>query len=655
MSNDIADFLRFVSVGAPPTTYLAVSAIQITSPTRAAQHRFFRNDEKGIERATAFATASNDRGLDVYVRCSMLSEVPKHGRGKKQHTAGANVLWVDLDAEDQTQDTLKQRLRRFPVPPHWVNASGKGLHAFWKLTAFCADVAAIEAKNRWLAQSLGQDVADRCWDATRILRVPGTCNYKYEEPIDVTVVQVKDGSTIADDIPEVASDVDELDLTFDPTTLPTDFLAHLPAEFAERITKGKGAPLRDGRLDRSANDWYCACRLRELGHDAGTAFSVLSHPEWVTGDKARQQGHLYAQRTVAAAFAEAKPLRRMEQQQSRFVWSPQEFVSATFREPTWLVDRVWMDETIGFLAGEPKVKKTWTVLDLLLSIASGTKFLGKFDVLRTGPVALVQKEDPEAYLQDRVLKIAQAKGLLPDRIEQNGRKLTIELPTPFPPLYVRTDPGFLLGEEDSLRVLDDWLSEIEDQEGHAVQMLALDPLLKMVVDFDEFKASTVLKAVFLPMMELRGKHRCSIVIVHHETKHTEKKTRGGQRMYGSIAFHAFAESALYAEFDPEKPTQIIIKPEFKSQSAAPFAVEHIDLDDTYNVRVLGVRLTAEAMVECLQRLKTPQTFDTITEHFADQARANVERTLEECVQKGTVAKIQGPRKLGGKIVYTALQ
>jgi RepB DNA-primase N-terminal domain len=93
-------------------------------------------------------------------------------RAGNSSVASSAVAWVDID------DPLRlQTLRAFPHRPHAVVASGSGgAHAYWRLAEPLAGEA-CEELNRRLAGALGADLAST--NRGRIMRVPGTLNYKH--------------------------------------------------------------------------------------------------------------------------------------------------------------------------------------------------------------------------------------------------------------------------------------------------------------------------------------------------------------------------------------------------------------------------------------------------------------------------------------------
>jgi hypothetical protein len=123
------------------------------------------------------ATMRLGRRADVYVGCALRAR-PHGGRDA---VARSWVLWTDCDTPESVA-----ALRRFrPAPSMVIRSGGRGgRHAYWALDDPIAGDR-LEDANQRLAQALGADLA--CSDASRILRPPGTNNFKYDPPAAVTL------------------------------------------------------------------------------------------------------------------------------------------------------------------------------------------------------------------------------------------------------------------------------------------------------------------------------------------------------------------------------------------------------------------------------------------------------------------------------------
>ena len=116
---------------------------------------------------------------DVYVGCA----VRLRHRGRRQDIAPTSLLWVDCDGPEAFA-----ALVAFTPAATAIIASGSEncAHAYWALT-HALGVAELECCNRQLAAALGADA--RCADAARVLRVPGTRNFKTLPPRPVELLR----------------------------------------------------------------------------------------------------------------------------------------------------------------------------------------------------------------------------------------------------------------------------------------------------------------------------------------------------------------------------------------------------------------------------------------------------------------------------------
>jgi len=80
----------------------------------------------------------------------------------------------------------------------------------------------------------------------------------------------------------------------------------------------------------------------------------------------------------------------------------------------WLIRGIWPAGDYGVHGAEPKAGKTWNALDLAVSVASGTPWLGAIPVDTQGPVIVFAGEGGEGNIVRRLRAIASARGLRAD-------------------------------------------------------------------------------------------------------------------------------------------------------------------------------------------------------------------------------------------------
>ena len=116
----------------------------------------------------------------------------------------APACWIDIDLIDHTlkksgaalnvtmgqireaADGVARALRALPFPPSAIVYSGGGLHAYWRLNEPDSDLDAVEAVNARLATICAGDEAVK--NRARVMRLPGSMNRKYAEPVQCEVV-----------------------------------------------------------------------------------------------------------------------------------------------------------------------------------------------------------------------------------------------------------------------------------------------------------------------------------------------------------------------------------------------------------------------------------------------------------------------------------
>ncbi|MDA0161258.1 CHC2 zinc finger domain-containing protein [Solirubrobacter ginsenosidimutans] len=154
------------------------------------------------DRALIRAVRSRGSRTDVYVGCAPRSR----RQGTKDAVSQVWVLWAECDGEEAAR-----RLQRFRPLPSLVIASGSGsnCHGYWPLTAPLTPRQA-EMANLRLAHALQADRA--CFDASRILRPPGTWNFKHDPPRPVGVLRLDaqlrfNVEEITGHLPEVSDEI----------------------------------------------------------------------------------------------------------------------------------------------------------------------------------------------------------------------------------------------------------------------------------------------------------------------------------------------------------------------------------------------------------------------------------------------------------------
>jgi hypothetical protein len=260
----------------------------------------------------------------------------------------------------------------------------------------------------------------------------------------------------------------------------------------------------------------------------------------------------------------------------------------------WLIERLWTIHAVGFVSGPPKSFKTWTVLEMAVSVATGLPCLGALPVHRTGPVLLYAAEDPAAALRLRLQALARHHGMNLDQID------------------IRVICA------DSLR-LDrpaDRQKLAATVELHRPALLVLDPLVRLHA-LDENQAA--------PMAELLGHIRTlqrasatAIAIVHHSRKAPAHSA--GQSLRGSSDLYAFVDSLVSLQ---RRHGRVTLSAEHRSApEMAPLPIELVAADQPDAAPYLRLAATAgdaasqqnpleDRIVNFLKESHSPGTTDSL--------------------------------------------
>lgn len=188
-------------------------------------------------------------------------------------------------------------------------------------------------------------------------------------------------------------------------------------------------------------------------------------------------------------------------------------------EQQWLVEQLWLAEGVGILGGAPKVCKTYLAAEISVSVATGTRALGRFAAPLPGPVLFYGAEDSLAALRSRFEGLAAVRGV-------ELRQM---------PLYLIDTPLLRLDRQDDLARLK------ESIERFRPRLLVLDPFVRLAA-IDENSAAEV-SGVLASLRDLQRQHHLAVLVVHHARK--SPASHPNQALRGSSDFAAWSDSNLY--------------------------------------------------------------------------------------------------------------
>lgn len=582
---------------------------------------------------------------DIYF-CPQLFSKPKR---KKEYALPTNVLYADLDPVHPDKLKLKPSIA-------WESSPGR-YQALWFLNQDIPASRAAELSKR-ITYAEGADKGG--WDVTQVLRIPGSRNHKYEmappvrllwaERFAYSTAEIRatypplNGEAKAHDAGGVWPVVSEQAIG--------SAIASIPMGLRRRITKDPSGADRSKELQILARDLL----RRRLSPDIVAHIIQRSSYNKFAGRGNEHEVLLKqvadAEIAVAASspkLLKAKPSDDNVSMDEMEVHKWGAFMSIPTRLE-WLVDDAWVDRSVGFISGRSKSYKTWIALDMALSLVSGEPFLGRYPVRRTGPVLLIQEEDPSPVLQERLRLIAKQKGMLPE-VELLTKDF-IRIRYPDYPLHIINLQGFSLGAEDKIDQVRRLIAQLNPV------AVILDPLIVMLAGTgaDENRA-TEISLVLQNVKMWREEFGCSVIIVHHWNKgKLEEGERMGQHMYGSFVFHAWLESALHVMpiivEDQEKINEVTVEREFKAAPSGRALHLRFEIDSsknyTYEVLFQDEKSLSPMGQEILDRITEAGPEGTTTPELvavSGHPRPKVVEQLRRMVKTKQVAVIE---KGGGR-------
>jgi len=252
-----------------------------------------------IERAIAWAAQKDSQGWDCFFGLGLQRNAPKpHSRGRESGVVCIPGIWIDMDfgteghavalpAEGEEAapvcpsfEAAQELLLRFPLPPSIFVRSAGGIHGYWlfkdlpeidgeeDVLHFKLLMSRVQAFFRQSHINPDGYPVDRTHDISRVLRIPGTNNWKTGAPRPVTISlwEPTRRYTLAE-IEQAVEDVqgDEPTLRLSKNTTPpppsSTFLAYTPDEVIDRV---KGYLRTTGIKSTGARHqqaWRCSCVL----------------------------------------------------------------------------------------------------------------------------------------------------------------------------------------------------------------------------------------------------------------------------------------------------------------------------------------------------------------------------------------------------------
>jgi hypothetical protein len=504
--------------------------------------------EKEKQEILSWVSNSIKQGYSIYWCPTVLDKAKR----RKESISKVDCFYADLD------NIPLDNLSRIPLSPTllWETSPGR-YSAVWKLS-YQLDADIAEMINKFITYELDADTGG--WDLSQVLRVPRSLNFKYKKPFKGRIIEYEYKPYGPEQVQPLlihalkAQTAQPMTLEFDENPLDLNEILSsykLPSELVQTINLSEDYIATQ---DRSKKLWQIESQLKKYGVSRDDCINIILKSNW-NKYKGRKDEYLRVVTEVDKIYQGQSVFTEKAQGETSFLHlTPYfNFMSDELAQPRWLVEDWWQLESHGMVSGEPKTYKSTLITDMMVSIASGTQFLGKFPVHQSGPIIYIQEENAPVLVKDRILKVTNSRDLL------GSSKVTDKIQVTMPnelPIYFMNNKGFDLTSDESRDFLHEACKEIQPV------MVIFDPLYLMLGDKDENSSKDV-RDVLRWLVGLRYQHHTAVVVLHHWNKNS-KTERGGQRMLGSTLFHAWVESAIYCSVSNEQQQEITVEREFRS-------------------------------------------------------------------------------------------
>jgi hypothetical protein len=292
----------------------------------------------------------------------------------------------------------------------------------------------------------------------------------------------------------------------------------------------------------------------------------------------------------------------------------------------WLIENLIVDQAIVAAVGRWKTTKSYSVLDLSVSIATGTPAFGTLEIPNPGPVVFVNEESGRAALWRRLDALCRGRAIEPEKLR--GRLMVA------PNARVKLDSQ-------------DWQQRLlELGVSLRPRLFVFDPLARMKAPGREENAQSAMATLVEFIRQLRDHSGAAVLFVHH-TGHA------GGNMRGSSDLESFWETRLSWVRDGQSPL-VTLESEHREAEAG----------DPLQYRIAWDTLTRSMRFELLNRADSlPALEDRIIgwlrEHLDQKAEevakglqvrtSDVRNTLNRLAEAGTThAGPSGHRDAAGR-------
>jgi len=310
-----------------------------------------------------------------------------NGDGTKAGVIEVPAFWADVDLNGKPRKEVWKKLISFPLRPSAIVKTGGGYHVYWflKTPATKDMIPQIESYLKRVASFLDGDL--KATDASRILRVPGTKNFKRNEyRTRLKIFKSKRRYEISD-----------FDFLPSPPNDENEIGANTSGWVERIISNGVPEGERNDAITRLSGHYVVKGLSREEIWPILRRVNSRCSPPLEKKDI----------RTILNSVIRTHQRNHPDQRSQEGVHYRLVTLKDIFKypDPAYLIDPILVDGAIHILGAYSGVGKSLAALTISQAILTQKPLWGKFRVLKSGRILLIDEETPFAWLKERLQKI----------------------------------------------------------------------------------------------------------------------------------------------------------------------------------------------------------------------------------------------------------
>lgn len=406
----------------------------------------------------------------------------------KENILGSQVFWTEFDGNEPTSGILGDKI---PHPTLRVRSSNDGHeHFYWRLDYWENNVEKLEQVNKAIAYKLRADTS--AWDATQILRPPGTHNHKRSKVVRILSISQNVYSSEFFSGLEIPKQLVKEEINLDQIPQPLEVIAKYKWDKDDFIFFRKNEIPQGSRSSAMMRLAFTCAEMRMSDEEA---FSLLLNADerWKKFQHRRDRDKRLLDLINKARHKYPLDPELATEDLQIFNWVSLKELEV---HVDWLIPGILQRQGIMLVTGPPSVGKTQFTMQFLIHLALGKPMLG-MGISRPRKVTFVSMEMGS-------VEIKVFLGIMDEVLNSKERALLAENFT-----IVPLGHSLLFDLDADKKKIRKMIETVHPE------IVAFDSLSKITMSsLDEVNS----KAVMDFADHLRTEYDTSIVFIHHNRK-----------------------------------------------------------------------------------------------------------------------------------------